>query len=152
MPILDQFSVGGTLAYTRGQFKDAAGSWRELNALQVSPVKGTLFGEWNDDKGNGLRVQMLAVKGTNKAYEDSLVAKYDTNVRPNAATKIKGYAVMDVIANTKAGPGTVGFGVYNVWNTEYKTVFSQAAEVVYGAISSLPAQGRTYGLSYTLKY
>ena len=52
----------------------------------------------------------------------------------------------------KAGPGTVGFGVYNVWNTEYKTVYSQAAEAVYGAISSLPAQGRTYGLSYTLKY
>ncbi|ENW96448.1 TonB-dependent receptor [Acinetobacter sp. NIPH 298] len=152
MPVLDQFSVGGTLSYTRGQFKDAAGSWRELNALQVSPVKGTLFGEWNDDKGNGLRVQMLAVKGTDKAYEDSLVAKYDENVRPNAATKIKGYAIMDVIANAKAGPGTLGFGVYNVWNTEYKTVFSQAAEAVYGPISSLPAQGRTYGLSYTLKY
>ncbi|EPF88004.1 ligand-gated channel protein [Acinetobacter gyllenbergii] len=152
MPILDQFNVGGTIAYTRGQFKDAGGSWRELNALQVSPVKGTLFGEWNDDKGNGLRVQMLAVKGTDKAYEDSLKAKYDTNVRPNAATKIKGYAVMDVIANAKAGPGTLGFGVYNVWNTEYKTVFSQAAEAVYGPISSLPAQGRTYGLSYTLKY
>ncbi|WAU74969.1 TonB-dependent receptor [Acinetobacter sp. TR11] len=152
MPVLDQFNVGGTLSYTRGQFKDAAGTWRELNALQVSPIKGTVFGEWNDDKGNGLRVQMLAVKGTDKAYEDALVAKYDTNVRPNAATKIKGYAVMDVIANAKAGPGTVGFGVYNVWNTEYKTVFSQAAEAVYSAMSSLPAQGRTYGLSYTLKY
>lgn len=57
---------------------------------------------------------------------------------------------MDVIANAKAGPGTVGFGVYNVWNTDYKSVYSQAVESVYGAISSLPAQGRTYGLSYTL--
>lgn len=152
MPILDQFNIGGTLAYTRGQFKDAAGSWRELNALQISPVKGTLFGEWNDDRGNNLRVQMLAIQGTDKAYKDSLDAIYDTNVRPNAATKIKGYAVMDVIANAKAGPGTVGFGVYNVWNSDYKTVFSQAAEAVYGPISSLAAQGRTYGLSYTLKY
>jgi iron complex outermembrane receptor protein len=152
MPVLEQFNVGGTLSYTRGQFKDAANTWRELNALQVSPVKGTLFGEWNDDQGNGLRVQMLAVKGSDKAYEDALLAKYDANVRPNAATKIKGYAVMDVIANAKAGPGTVGFGVYNVWNAEYKTVYSQAAEAVYGAISSLPAQGRTYGLSYTVKY
>lgn len=151
-PILNQFNIGGTLAYTRGQFKDAAGSWRELNALQVSPVKGTLFGEWNDDKGTSLRVQVLAIQGTDKAYKDSLDAIYDTNVRPNAATKIKGYALMDVIANAKAGPGTVGFGVYNVWNTDYKTVFSQAAEAVYGPISSLAAQGRTYGLSYTLKY
>jgi outer membrane receptor protein involved in Fe transport len=47
---------------------------------------------------------------------------------------------------------TDGFGVYNVWNTDYKSVYSQAVESVYGAISSLPAQGRTYGLSYTLKY
>ena len=37
MPVLDQFNVGGTVSYTRGQFKDAAGTWRELNALQVSP-------------------------------------------------------------------------------------------------------------------
>ncbi len=44
---------------------------------------------------------------------------------------------MDVIANAKAGPGTVGFGVYNVWNTDYKSVYSQAVESVYGAISSL---------------
>lgn len=152
MPVLERFNVGGTLAYTRGQFKDAAGSWRELNALQVSPMKGTLFGEWLDDQGNSLRVQMLAIKGTDEAYKDSLAAKYDANVRPNAATKIKGYTVMDVIANAKAGPGTLGFGVYNVWNTDYKTVYSQAAEAVYGPISSLSAQGRTYGLSYTLKY
>ena len=59
---------------------------------------------------------------------------------------------MDVIANAKVGPSTLGFGVYNVWNTDYKTVYSQAVVPVYGAISSLPAQGRTYGLSYSVKY
>lgn len=144
--------MGGTLSYTRGQFKDARSDWRELNALQVSPVKGTLFAEWNDHQDHRLRVQMLAVKGTDQAYKDSLVATYDENVRPNAATKIKGYAIMDMIAETKLGFGTVAFAIYNVWNTEYKTVFSQAAEAVYGAISSLAAQGRTYSLSYTLKY
>lgn len=59
---------------------------------------------------------------------------------------------MDVIFNTKAGPGNLGLGVYNVWNNDYKSVYSQSVSTVYGPISSLPAQGRTYGLSYSLKY
>ena len=147
LPVLDQFTVGGTVAYTRGQYKDNNGQWLELNALQVSPIKGTVFGEWNDDEGNSLRVQMLAVKGTDEARQDAIEAGSSS-----VPSEIKGYAIMDVIANAKAGPGTVGFGVYNVWNREYKTVFSQAAEAVYGKISSLPAQGRTYGLSYSVKY
>ncbi|MEK7738838.1 MAG: hypothetical protein AAB326_02225, partial [Pseudomonadota bacterium] len=66
--------------------------------------------------------------------------------------EIKGFAIMDVITSAKAGPGRLGFGVYNVWNTDYKSVFSQAVAPTYGAISSLAAQGRTYGLTYTLKY
>ena len=136
VPVLEQFSIGGTLGYTRGEFKDASGQWRELNALQISPIKGTVFGEWQDGNGNSLRVQTLAIKGTDKAYKDSLQAVYDANVQPNAAAKVKGYAVMDVIANAKVGPGTLGFGVYNVWNTDYKTVYSQAVVPVYGAISS----------------
>ncbi|MEQ1311370.1 TonB-dependent receptor [Acinetobacter sp. XH1639] len=144
--VTDAWNVGGTLAYTRGQFKNTNGKWQELDAIRVAPLKGTVYSDWQFNDGLGLRVQTLAVGGTDKACKDAI--KYGS--RPPA--EIKGFAVMDVIANAKVGPGTVGFGVYNVWNTEYKTVFSQAAEAVYGPISSLPAQGRTYGLSYTLKY
>lgn len=152
VPVYDQFNVGGTLAYTRGQFKDAAGDWRELNAFRVSPVKGTLFGEWNDQNGNGLRLQMLAIGGSNKAYKDSLEAKYDNNVRANTAADIKGYAVMDVLAHTEAFKGRVDFGIYNFWNSKYRTVYSQEAVSTYGALSGIPAEGRTYALSYTIKY
>lgn len=139
------WTVGGTLAYTRGQFKNTAGKWQELDATRVAPLKGTAFSEWQFDNDMSLRVQALAVGGTDEAKKDA--QKYG-----GKAAEIKGFATMDVIANAKAGPGMLGFGVYNAWNTGYKTVFSQAAETVYGPISSLPAQGRTYGLSYTLKY
>lgn len=140
------WTVGGTLAYTRGQFKNTAGKWQELDATRVAPLKGTAFSEWQFDNDMSLRVQALAVGGTDKAKKDAV--KYGSTV----PAEIKGFATMDVIANAKAGPGTVGFGVYNVWNTDYKSVYSQSVESVYGAISSLAAQGRTYGLSYTLKY
>lgn len=140
------WTVGGTMAYTRGQFKNTAGKWQELDAIRVAPLKGTAFSEWQFNNDMSLRVQALAIGGTDKAKKDA--EKYGSTV----PAEIKGFATMDVIANAKAGPGTVGFGVYNVWNTDYKSVYSQSVESVYGAISSLPAQGRTYGLSYTLKY
>ncbi|PZQ90218.1 MAG: TonB-dependent siderophore receptor [Acinetobacter johnsonii] len=140
------WTVGGTMAYTRGQFKNTAGKWQELDAIRVAPLKGTAFSEWQFNNDMSLRVQALAIGGTDKAKKDAV--KYGSTV----PAEIKSFATMDVIANAKAGPGTVGFGVYNVWNTDYKSVYSQAVESVYGAISSLPAQGRTYGLSYTLKY
>lgn len=152
VPILDQFKAGGTLAYTRGQFKDAAGTWRELNAYRVSPVKGTLFGEWNDENDNGLRVQMLAIAGSDRAYNDAQQAAYNSTVRATPAAKIKGYAVMDVLAHAAALGGRIDFGVYNVWNTQYRSVYSQEAASTYGLMSSIPAEGRTYGLSYTIRY
>lgn len=144
--VTDAWNIGGTLAYTRGQFKNTNGKWQELDAIRVAPLKGTVYSDWQFNDGLGLRVQALAVGGTDKAHKDAI----EYGSRPPA--EIKGYAVMDVIANAKAGPGTVGLGVYNVWNTDYKTVYSQAVSTVYGDISSLAAQGRTYGLSYTLKY
>ncbi len=152
VPVLTQFKAGGTLAYTRGQFKDAAGEWRELNAFRVSPVKGTLFGEWNDDNDNGLRIQMLAVAGSDRAYNDAQQAAYSSTVRATPASKIKGYAVMDVLAHAAALGGRIDFGVYNLWNTAYRSVYSQEAASTYGLMSSIPAEGRTYGLSYTVRY
>ena len=144
--VSDAWNVGGTLAYTRGQFKNTSGKWQELDAIRVAPLKGTVYSDWQFNDGLGLRVQTLAIGGTDKARKDAI----EYGSRPPA--EIKGFAVMDVIANAKAGPGTLGFGVYNVWNTDYKSVYSQAVSTVYGDISSLAAQGRTYGLSYTLKY
>ncbi|KKW77211.1 ligand-gated channel protein [Acinetobacter sp. AG1] len=144
--VTDAWNIGGTLAYTRGQFKNTNGKWQELDAIRVAPLKGTVYSDWQFNDGLGLRVQTLAVGGTDKARKDAI----EYGSRPPA--EIKGFAVMDVIANAKAGPGTLGFGVYNVWNTDYKSVYSQAVSTVYGDISSLAAQGRTYGLSYTLKY
>jgi iron complex outermembrane recepter protein len=145
-PVMDDWNIGGTFAYTRGQFKNSQGDWQELDAIRVAPLKATAFSEWQFDNDMSLRVQALAVGGTDKAHKDA--QKYGSRT----AAEIKGFATMDVIANAKVGPGKLGFGVYNVWNTDYKSVYSQSVEPVYGAISSLPAQGRTYGLSYTFKY
>lgn len=140
------WKMGGTMAYTRGQFKNTQGDWQELDAIRIAPLKGTLFSEWQFENDLSLRVQALAIAGTDKAAEDA--RKYNSSV----PTEIKGFATMDVISSAKVGPGNLGFGVYNVWNSDYKSVYSQAVSTVYGPLSSLAAQGRTYGLSYSMKY
>ena len=39
---------------------------------------------------------------------------------------------MDVLAHFPAWKGRIDFGVYNVWNRDYRTVYSQQAEKYMG--------------------
>lgn len=148
----DTWSAGTSMAYTRGQYKDAKGDYRELGAFRISPLKATAFAQYTSPEEHKLRLQLLAVDGTDKAYQDSLVASSDTNVRSTPEAKIKGYVTADLLGEFKLPKGKLDVGIYNLANTGYKTVFSQAAATTYGDISSLDAAGRTYGLRYTVDY
>lgn len=152
-PFMENYKVGGTLGYTRGQYKDAANNWHELNAFTVAPMKGTLFAEWNNDEGYGVRAQMQAIKGTDKAYQDDQALKAAGLTDNNSAAEIKGYTTMDVLAHFPVAKGRVDFGVYNVWGNQYKTVFAQQAAVTNtNSLLAIPAEGRTFALSYTINY
>lgn len=152
-PFMENYKVGGTLGYTRGQYKDAANNWHELNAFTVAPMKGTLFAEWNNDEGYGVRAQMQAIKGTDKAYKDDQALKAAGLTDNNSAAEIKGYTTMDVLAHFPVAKGRVDFGVYNVWGNQYKTVFAQQAAVTNAnSLLAIPAEGRTFALSYTINY
>ncbi|TRO33715.1 TonB-dependent receptor [Pseudomonas sp. ALS1131] len=152
VPVVEGWTLGSTLAYTRGQYKDAAGNWRELNAFRVSPLKATVYSDWRFLDGYGVRLQALTVGGSDRAYDDAQSAAISPTIRATPATKIQGYTVVDLIAHAPWLGGEVGFGVYNLANRDYKTVYGQQAEATYGAISSLPAAGRTFGLSYSVQY
>lgn len=152
-PFMENYKVGGTLGYTRGQYKDAANNWHELNAFTVAPMKGTLFAEWNNNDGYGVRAQMQAIKGTDKAYQDDQALKAAGLTDNNSAAEIKGYTAMDVLAHFPVAKGHVDFGVYNVWGNQYKTVFAQQAAVTNAnSLLAIPAEGRTFALSYTINY
>lgn len=152
-PFMENYKVGGTLGYTRGQYKDGANNWHELNAFAISPIKGTLFAEWNNDDGYGVRAQMQAIKGTDKAYQDDQALKAAGLTDSNSAAEIKGYTTMDVLAHFPMAKGRVDFGVYNVWGNQYKTVFAQQAAVTNAnTLLAIPAEGRTFALSYMINY
>lgn len=152
LPLSERWSVGGTLAYTRGEYKDAGGSWRELDAFRVSPLKATLYSDWTFRDDYGVRLQALTVGGTDRAYDEAQHAQVSSSIRATPTAKIQGYTVLDLIGHAPLLGGTASAGIYNLADRDYKTVYSQQAEATYGKLSSLPAQGRTFALSYAIDY
>lgn len=140
--INDNWQVGGSVAYTRGQYKND-GDWLELDAVRLTPLKGTAFAQYNFDAGSNIRLQALAIDGTDEAFEDQ---QQDPD---SSAQPLSGYVTLDILGQVNMPVGRVGYGIYNVLNTDYKTVYHQTT---YGDLNRLPASGTTYGLSYTVDY
>lgn len=140
--ISDNWQVGGSVAYTRGQYKKD-GDWLELDAVRLTPLKGTAFAQYNFDEGSNVRLQALAIGGDDRAFKDQ------QNDPDASAQPVTGYMTLDVLGQVKMPVGRVGYGVYNVLNKDYQTVYHQTT---FGDLNRLPATGTTYGLSYTVDY
>ncbi|CAM3484313.1 ligand-gated channel protein [Psychrobacter glaciei] len=140
--ISDKWQVGGSVAYTRGQY-DKDGDWLELDAVRLTPLKGTAFAQYNFDEGSNVRLQALAIGGDDKAFKDQ---QKDPD---SSALPVTGYMTLDVLGQVKMPVGRVDYGVYNLLNKDYLTVYHQTT---YGDLNRLPASGTTYGLSYTVDY
>ncbi len=138
----DQWQLGGSVAYTRGQY-DKDGDWLELDAVRLTPLKGTAFAQYNFDKGSNVRLQALAIGGDDKAFKDQ---QKDPD---SSALPVTGYMTLDVLGQVKMPVGRVDYGIYNLLNKDYLTVYHQTT---YGDLNRLPASGTTYGLSYTVDY
>ncbi|MCH1782796.1 TonB-dependent receptor [Psychrobacter glaciei] len=140
--ISDKWQVGGSVAYTRGQY-DKDGDWLELDAVRLTPLKGTAFAQYNFDEGSNVRLQALAIGGDDEAFKDQ---QKDPD---SSALPVTGYMTLDVLGQVKMPVGRVDYGVYNLLNKDYLTVYHQTT---YGDLNRLPASGTTYGLSYTVDY
>ncbi|WP_286074646.1 TonB-dependent receptor [Stenotrophomonas sp. 59] len=147
-----QLELGASLASTRGQYRDAAGRWRELNAFRVSPLKAGVHGQWRFANDSLLRLQGQVVGGTDRAWRDAPAAAISPSIRATPAAKIHGYAVFDLIGEVPVAGGRLSAGIYNLADRDYRTVYGQQAEATYGKMSSLPAAGRTFSIGYRVEY
>lgn len=147
-----QLELGASLASTRGQYRDAAGRWRELNAFRVSPLKAGVHGQWRFANDSLLRLQGQVVGGTDRAWRDAPLAAISPSIRATPAAKIHGYAVFDLIGELPLAGGRFSVGIYNLADRDYRTVYGQQAEATYGKMSSLPAAGRTFSIGYRVEY
>jgi len=140
--INDRWQVGGTAAYTRGQYKNN-GDWLELSAVRLTPLKGTVFTQYAFNGGSSIRLQALAVAGDDRAFKDQ---QKDPE---SSALPVTGYMTVDLLGEVKMPVGQVSYGIYNLFNKDYLTVYHQTT---YGEMNRLPASGTTLGLSYAFNY
>ncbi len=71
--------------------------------------------------------------------------------------KLDGYHLAGLTGYYALPVGQVNFGIENLFNTVYETIWSQRAQVLYGTISApelfrYNGQGRTFALSYSAKF
>lgn len=133
------FEIGGTGLYIKSQNKQDQ-SWKLQNVTDASPSKATAYIGWRNKvigfKAQGFRSFDL------KDYLDN---------------KLKGYTTVDLLGNVKLPLGTLSFGVQNLLNKEYQTIWSQRSQLLYKGLATAPTfyymgRGRTYNLSYTINY
>ncbi|WP_158795783.1 TonB-dependent receptor [Pedobacter sp. L105] len=135
----DGFEVGGNGLYIKTQNK-VDDSWKLQTVTTASPSKATAFLGWRN-QSVGFKVQGFRSFDLTDALD----------------SKLKGYTTLDILGNVKLPLGTLSFGVQNLLNKEYQTIWSQRSQLLYKGLAT-PAtfyyagRGRTYNLSYTINY
>lgn len=134
-----QWSAGANLHLVKSE-KETDNGWQDIEAYYASTNKLGANINWQQDK------LALRLQGTQIAdYTD------------DADRKLNGYAVFDLLGSYQLPTGTLNFGISNLFNEEYQTLWSQKAQMLYArltdpAVVTFEGRGRTYSVSYTLDF
>lgn len=151
------YSAGIMFHYNKGRVKTDDG-WEGLTVFQASPNTARLTigrdtGQW----GLNASYNHLYTYNDDPRVEDINVQR---DYRPDP--KIPGYGLVNIDGYYELPRGRLKFGINNVMNKNYQTIWSAKAQDVYsGVIYLLPnseniftfyGPGRTYSLSYELDF
>lgn len=133
------FELGGNGLYIKSQ-NEQDGSWKLQNVTDASPSKATAYLGWRN-KVIGFKVQGF----------------HSFDLKDYLDNKLKGYTTIDLLGNVKLPLGNLSFGVQNLLNKDYQTIWSQRSQILYKGLATTPTfyyagRGRTYNLTYTINY
>lgn len=137
--LTEEVSAGGNFNYIVSETK-SDGKWSNLDATTASPSKLTAYVSWHTEEFN-TRIQ------TTQLFDYTDGDDKDLN----------GYNTVDLLAGIGLPVGKVQFGITNLLNTEYQTLWSQRANYYYNAayndsLFNYEGQGRTYSVNYNVKF
>ncbi len=135
----DNIQLGASGQYVISEVKGHEG-WEDFTAGEASTSKTNAWAGWYD---TDLSVKLQSQTMFN--YEDA-----DQN-------KLNGYTVFDLVGTYQLPVGSLGFGVQNLLNKDYTTIWGQRAQIVYSrhydpAAYDYKGRGRTYTLNYQVKF
>jgi iron complex outermembrane receptor protein len=130
--------LGGNVLLMQSETETVDKGWQNQSVYTTNPSKFMVFTGWNA-KRFSLRLQM----------QNSM------NYTDLADMKINGYTLFDLVGDVKLNKGVINFGVQNIFNKQYTTIWGQRSVFFYGAPQKAFAyqgRGTTFSVGYTINY
>jgi iron complex outermembrane receptor protein len=130
--------LGGNVLLMESETETVDKGWQNQSVYTTNPSKFMVFTGWNAKKFS-LRLQM----------QNSM------NYTDLADMKITGYTLFDFIGDVKLNKGTINFGIQNIFNKQYTSIWGQRSVFFYGAPQKAFAyqgRGTTFSVGYTINY
>lgn len=138
--IMDELQAGVSGHIVKSEEQNSDGEWKKLSINYASASKAGAWLGWYEDS--------YAVKLQNQTLFD---------LSDDADGKIDGYSVFDLVGTVQLPVGSLGFGIQNLLNEDYTTVWGQRAKGWYSyygpeSMFDYKGRGRTYTLNYQVQY
>ncbi len=135
----DNIQIGASGHYVVSEVKGDDG-WEDFTAGEASTSKANAWAGWYTTN--------LAVKLQGQTmfdYED------------DSDNKLDGYTVFDLVGSYQLPVGSLGFGIQNLFDKDYTTIWGQRAQIVYSshydaAAYDYKGRGRTFTMNYKVNY
>lgn len=130
--------LGGNVLLMQSETETVDKGWQNQSVYTTNPSKFMIFTGWNA-KSFSLRLQM----------QNSM------NYTDLADMKINGYTLFDLVGDVKLNKGVINFGVQNIFNKQYTTIWGQRSVFFYGAPQkafTYQGRGTTFSVGYTINY
>jgi iron complex outermembrane receptor protein len=139
----DRLNVGGTLTWLKGEQRvtDSEDA-QALNSVRIPPMKITSFVNFRPYDWWQIRFQAMFSGERDDAFDDGVSF---------AGAKVEDYTVLDLYSAFEVGGGTLKFGLENLLNNQYHTVFGQILRNSANS-SHLAARGRTLRVAYSMEW
>ena len=135
----DNIQLGASSHYVISEVKGDDG-WQDFTAGEASTSKANAWAGWVDSD--------LSVKVQSQTMFD---------YKDDDKNELNGYTVFDLVGNYQLPVGSLGFGIQNLFDKDYTTIWGQRAQIVYSshyesAAYDYKGRGRTFVLNYQVKY
>ncbi len=150
--INDNWTVGGTYAYSEGEYDDEVGSTdRPLNGTRITPEKLTAYIATQITPALSSRLQVLSVSDRDEFDE------LDTGGYYYYESPIEGYTTVDALLSYDLQQkrwGTVSLSARNLLNKDYSPASSQVNQenARTSVATAYRAQGRALSLKWSIDY
>lgn len=138
-PVAADLDLGGVFTWQEGEiFDEGVGDYIPFGSDTVSPTRFTVYSDWRPLERAALRLQATYILASNFfSPSQQALGLVDTD----------SVFTMDLNATYRVGPGTLGLGVTNLLDEEYRNVTLAA-----GGFTPTLAEGRRIVASYRVRF